>query len=393
MIETPDGVLLATSHAACGEVLRDAGQWLIPRPLPERDVPPRRSMAYGVQELYRMMVSLNAPAHATQRQPAVRLMPRRALSEFEPVIRHLAGEHVDSFEAEIGLRGRGDFAATVASSVAGKALCGFLGLPHSDAAALMEPSRAALALQEISPGRAALNEAGEAIAFLLEYLRRRLAEPSPAPRFIDALARAETEGDLPEGYAARVSVMLLVGGTSISANHLSSAVLALIEHPQQAQIVRQERTLADSMVDELLRYAPPIHVLQRQAARDGVLCGHPVRAGQLVRLMVAAASRDPALTDNPERLDLTRPRPRHLIFGLGSHYCLGAALARMESAILLPRLLARMPQLTLAGEVARRLGSAHRGIDRLPLTAGPPEPSSGVALTAGIPAPGAEALR
>ncbi|WP_203863685.1 hypothetical protein, partial [Planobispora rosea] len=170
MIETPDGVLLATSHAACGEVLRDAGQWLIPRPLPERDVPPRRSMAYGVQELYRMMVSLNAPAHATQRQPAVRLMPRRALSEFEPVIRHLAGEHVDSFEAEIGLRGRGDFAATVASSVAGKALCGFLGLPHSDAAALMEPSRAALALQEISPGRAALNEAGEAIAFLLEYL-------------------------------------------------------------------------------------------------------------------------------------------------------------------------------------------------------------------------------
>ena len=166
---------------------------------------------------------------------------------------------------------------------------------------------------------------------------------------------------------------LLIAGHETTVNLISSGVLALLQHPEQLQRLRArpEGPAMKSAVEELLRFTCPVeHATERYAAEDLVLHGTRVRRGELVLAVLASANRDPAHFPRPDELDLAREPNRHLAFGYGIHFCLGAPLARMEGQIALELLLQRLPELRLAvpAETLRwRATPVVRGLSALPL--------------------------
>ncbi|MDD7939310.1 cytochrome P450 [Actinomycetospora lutea] len=162
--------------------------------------------------------------------------------------------------------------------------------------------------------------------------------------------------------------LLLVAGHETTSNMLSLGTLALLEHPDQLARVRDDPVAVDGAVEELLRWLTVVHGgFPRAAMQDTTLGGHPVAAGDLVIASLAAANRDPALVDDADTLDITRPPVAHLAFGHGIHHCLGAPLARIEMRVAFPALLQRFPGLRLAGEPEFRHHTLIYGLHRLPL--------------------------
>jgi cytochrome P450 len=141
--------------------------------------------------------------------------------------------------------------------------------------------------------------------------------------------------------------LLLFGGHETTTNLLSSGVLALLRHPDQADRLRAAPALARCAVEELLRFDGPARISARVVAEQLELRGQTLHAGERVYLVLAAANRDPERFERPDDLDLDRDPNPHIGFGIGRHYCLGAPLARLEGAIVIPRVFARLRSLRL----------------------------------------------
>lgn len=201
------------------------------------------------------------------------------------------------------------------------------------------------------------------------YWRALMAERRDAPRddLLSALIAARVDGEVfSDDELIGQLTLLLVAGHETTTYALGSAVLHLLEHPGLWESLPEFPI--ESAVEELLRFDPPFQALGRVAASDVALGGVSIRAGDHVQLWLAAANRDPAHFPDPDRLDLGRDKNRHLTFGLGTHFCLGAALARLELQTALTVLRDRYPRLALAAEeVARRNDSAIRGPAALPV--------------------------
>jgi hypothetical protein len=207
---------------------------------------------------------------------------------------------------------------------------------------------------------------------LHEYWRALIADRRVAPRddLISALITARDSGDVfSDDELIGQLTLLLVAGHETTTYALGSAVLHLLRHPEAWEALPE--LPIEPVVEELLRYDAPFQALGRVAASDLELGGAQIRSGQHVQLWIGAANRDPARFADPDRLDLGRRENRHLTFGLGTHFCLGAALARLEMQTALTVLRSRFPGLTLAQEdVPRRNDSAIRGPASLPVIAG-----------------------
>ncbi len=207
---------------------------------------------------------------------------------------------------------------------------------------------------------------------LHEYWRNLIADRRAAPQndMISALVNARDSGDVfsDEELIGQLT-LLLVAGHETTTYALGSAVLHLLRHPGMWEALPEFPI--EPAVEELLRYDPPFQGLTRVAVSDVDLGGVQIRAGDQVQLWIGSANRDPARFPDPDHLDLTRTDNRHLTFGLGTHFCLGAALARLELQTALTVLRDRCPRLALAQEeVARRNDSAIRGPGSLPVIVG-----------------------
>jgi cytochrome P450 len=163
-------------------------------------------------------------------------------------------------------------------------------------------------------------------------------------------------------------LLLVVAGNETTRNAVSGAVVALAEHGQWGWLARHPEHL-DTAVEELLRYVSPVQQFRRTAMRDTTLGDQQVRAGDKVVIWFGAADRDPAVFAEPHGLDLRRDPNPHVAFGVGPHFCLGAHLARLETAEMLRHLLAWAPELRV-GEPVRVPSNFINGIARLPVTAG-----------------------
>ncbi|MER5312831.1 cytochrome P450 [Streptomyces sp. NPDC002773] len=218
----------------------------------------------------------------------------------------------------------------------------------------------ALALQRAGGTRsdrspAVLERADRAAAALDGYFRRELEARRTEDRerrgdrgddLLSVLAAAKAE-DPSLGTTALTAtcVHLLTAGHETTTGLLGKAVLALLAHPETAEELRAEPGLLPGAVDEFLRYDPPVQMITRWAHRDTELAGRTVRRGDRVQLVLGSAHRDPARFPDPDTLDIHRDAGRHCAFGLGIHYCVGAALARAEAEIGLGLLLDRLPAL------------------------------------------------
>jgi hypothetical protein len=209
---------------------------------------------------------------------------------------------------------------------------------------------------------------------MVDYFRR-LAEArrrQPGPDLLSGLVEAEEAGDrLTERELLATCVLLYVAGHETTVNLIGNGLLALLRHPEERRRLRDNPALVSGAIEELLRFDGPVQRTGRMATCDAEIGGVAIPAGSLVLGFLGAANRDPAHFAEPDRLDVARDEPRHLAFGSGIHYCLGAPLARLEAQVAIGTLLGRFPGLTLAVErPAWRPSSTLRGLEALPVALG-----------------------
>jgi cytochrome P450 len=182
---------------------------------------------------------------------------------------------------------------------------------------------------------------------------------------------AEHAGDrLAPLEVVAMCVALVFGGHETTVNLIANGLLALVRNPGELARLRAEPSLVAPAVEELLRYDSPPQFVSRVVAEACELGGKPLRPGDTVLVGIGAANRDPAAFADPDRLDLARAPNPHVGFGLGTHFCPGAQLARLEARAAIPALLARYPRLALAGAPAWRPTLVLRGLERLPASLG-----------------------
>jgi cytochrome P450 PksS len=212
------------------------------------------------------------------------------------------------------------------------------------------------------------------LAFL-RFLRKlvRSKRIDPADDLLSRLTQVEEGGDhLSEDELLSMAFLLLIAGHETTVNLIGNGMLALLEHPAELERLRSDPSLIRSAVEEMLRFSSPVQMAtERYAREDVVLPGVRIPRGSLVYVVLASANRDPSAFADPDRFDIAREPNRHLAFGFGSHFCLGAPLARAEGQIAITRLLERFTGLKLAEPNAGlkwRRGLILRGLESLPVT-------------------------
>ena len=206
---------------------------------------------------------------------------------------------------------------------------------------------------------------------LANYFRDLIAERRGAPRadMLSALIAAEEAGDkLSEDELLATCILLLVAGHETTVNLIGNGTLALLRHPDQLRRLRETPTLIGTAVEELLRYDGPVQRTARIPSTDITIDGHTIGKGEMVMPFIGAADRDPAQFPEPDRLDIARADNRHIAFGWGIHFCLGAPLARVEGQIAINTLLKRLPRLALDTDTPEfRQSLTLRGLRTLPV--------------------------
>jgi cytochrome P450 len=207
---------------------------------------------------------------------------------------------------------------------------------------------------------------------LADYFRGLIAARRSTPRgdLLSALIAAEEAGDkLTESELLATCILLLVAGHETTVNLIGNGTLALLRHPDQLRRLRDDPGLIGTAVDELLRFDGPVQRTARIPSEDVVIRGTKIPQGELVMPFIGAADRDPAQFPDPDRLDIGRTDNRHIAFGLGIHFCLGAPLARVEGQIALSALVQRLPELALTSETPEfRQSLTLRGLRTLPVS-------------------------
>jgi cytochrome P450 PksS len=206
------------------------------------------------------------------------------------------------------------------------------------------------------------------------YIRRhvRLRQREPRDDLGSELVRADVNGErLTEDELVARVFLLLVAGHETTVNLIGNGVLTLLEHSEQMELLRDDPTLIESAVEELLRYGSPVEMAtERYACEDITIAGVTIPAGSLVGAVIASANRDENQFTDPDTLNIMREPNKHLAFGLGAHYCTGAPLARLEGQIAINALLQAIPKFKLdnARHALRwRPGLVTRGLESLPI--------------------------
>jgi cytochrome P450 PksS len=209
---------------------------------------------------------------------------------------------------------------------------------------------------------------------LIRYIRKSIRKRRAEPRddLISALIQAEEAGNRLSGDELVSTVILLfVAGHETTVNLIGNGVLALLQHPDQLARLRSDPSLIKPAVEELLRFTNPVDMATERYPREDVtIRGVTIPRGEMVYVVLSSANRDERQFPNPDQLDITREPNKHLALGLGTHFCLGAPLARLEGQIAINTLLRRLPDLRLAvvpSQLRWRPGLLLRGLEALPL--------------------------
>jgi hypothetical protein len=253
-----------------------------------------------------------------------------------------------------------------------------MGLPEKDAGRIRrwtESLSVLLDATQLLPGlQAAHRAAAEIIAYLKDAIEERRRDPRPlveAERPRDLLCGLIAARDFTDQLSGEeliaTAVFTLMAAHETVTSVVGSGLLALLSRPAQWARLRADPSLVASAFEEMLRFDPPAQITTKTAKEDLEIDGRRIRKGQVVVAVLAAANRDPEQFPDPDRFDIGRRDSRHLAFSLGPHYCVGAALARLEGQLLLAALLRRMPELGIDAEQAvRKPGIVLRGLRALP---------------------------
>ncbi len=327
---TPGGLWLSPSFDVCAKILRDPRFGHGDAALGEGGRSPRNVRSFLV---------LDPPEHTMLRRLVSRAFTARLIERLRPRVETLVAELLDGAEAEI------DLISTLAHPLPVIVISEMLGVPPADQDRFRSWSDALA--RGLDPDflvpEAELDLRDQARAEFGVYFRALAAarRMSPGDDLLSGLVAIE---DLSEDDLIATCILLLVAGHETTVNLIANGALALLRAPDQLAWFRAHPESATAAVEELLRYDPPVQLSARVALENAEVAGQPIRQGEIVMLLLSAANRDPEVFSDPDRLDLTRwltEAPRHLAFGQGIHFCLGAPLARIEGQAALTALARR----------------------------------------------------
>jgi cytochrome P450 len=298
---------------------------------------------------------------------------------FTPRVVEQMREHIQEIVAGVLARlapaGAMDLVADFAYPLPVAVICEMLGVPGAERERFRDWTlHIARSLDAIAlPTEPDVVERGLAARHALaDYFRGLIAERRREPRgdLLSELIAAEEQGDrLSEGELMATILLLFVAGHETTVNLIGNGTLALLRHPGELRRLREDPSLLPAAVEELLRYDGPAQRTGRICSAEVEIGGRSIPENSVVLGIIGAANRDPAVFSDPDRLDVGRAENRHLAFGWGIHFCLGASLARLEAQIALGTLLRRLPRLALATATPEwRPASALRGLQALPVT-------------------------
>ncbi|MBM4067439.1 MAG: cytochrome P450 [Planctomycetes bacterium] len=303
------------------------------------------------------MISNDAPRHNRLRMLVNKAFTARAVEAMTDNIQRLVDGFLDTAQS----RGRFDVIADLAYPLPVTVIAEMLGVPADDRDQFKGWSDELVILAGAAGSPAALRpddyrRIASSQQQLTDYLKNIVAQRrmQPGSDLLSALAQAEESGDrLSEDELYANAILILVAGHETTTNLIGNGMLALLRHPDQLERLRNDPALIPTAVEELLRYDSPVQFTTRVLKDDLEVNGKTLKRGQIALLLLGAANRDPAQFPEPDRLDVGRSDNKHLAFGLGSHFCLGAQLARLEARIAFETMLRRLPDLRL-GEVTPR---------------------------------------
>jgi cytochrome P450 len=360
----PDGDWILTRYADCQGVLADPRCSSNPahESRPSEGSPARQAGS-------NLLLFLDPPDHTRLRRLVSKAFTPRRVEELRPRIAELVDALLDEVDGEPTF----NLLEALAFPLPVIVICELMGVPAEDRDSLKEWSTAASRLLDPDVEGETLELgllAGMGLAGYFDALfeeRRR----QPQDDLVSGLVAAEEEGDrLSADELRAITVLLFIAGHETTMNLIGNGTYALLQHPDQLALVRDDPEMARSAIEELLRYDGPVHVTARVPTEDIDIGGTPIAAGDRMVVALGAANRDPAQYPDPDRLDVTREDNRHLTFSHGIHFCLGASLARVEGQVAIPRLLQRFPDLALAAEPSYREHLVLRGLTELQVAIG-----------------------
>jgi cytochrome P450 len=326
-----------------------------------------------VGERSAMLPSLDPPRHTAVRRLINQAFTKRNVARLEDRIRSIAHGIV---ERVVDL-GEFDAVAEISAEISLQVIAEVLGAPVEDRLKIFEWSNAIGSLgiedPDYAPTPDALGRAGmEMFAYFSALVAERRGSP-PRDDILSALLAAEIDGErLDDNQLNEFFLLLAVAGNETTRNTLSHGILALSQHPEQRAEIACDEASVPAAVEEMLRWATPVLHFRRTVVRDTTVGGQRIPAGDWVVMHYLSANRDDAVFRDAHRFDIRRAPGPHVAFGgLGTHFCLGAQLARLELRVMLEELYRRLPDLTVSGEPARLRSAFFHGIKRLPCTAGP----------------------
>jgi cytochrome P450 len=301
-------------------------------------------LAYNLQ-------GMDPPGHTRQRTLMTKTFTPRMLESFRPTVRKLVNELIDQRLSE----GRMDLVADLAYPLPSNVILDLLSIPRSGRPYIRASSEAINEFVStlLFNGPAVWPRLAGVFAEVKAYLKSLIAErrKQPGEDLLSQMVHAEENGDvLSEDEIVIATNFLLFAGHETTANLIGTGMYYLMSQPEQMAQLQADPSKIPTAVEELLRYVSPVHVLSRRTTQDVTIRGVEIPLGSSIYLLVGSANRDAEKFPDPERLDINRPPSRTLGFGYGIHYCLGAALARMESQVAFETILQRLPDIHIAGE-------------------------------------------
>jgi cytochrome P450 len=356
-----------TRHADVMEVERDNARFLsAPRPLLANEAAEQLAIEKG--QVLRTLIHMDEPDHKAYRAVAASWFQPNNLRRLEDRMKELAVRFVDHMAT---LGDRCDFVRDVAVHYPLHVILSLLGLPESDF------DRMLMLTQQLfggdDPDLARSSDLEEQFTVLLDFFNyftelTASRRAHPTDDLASALANATIDGAyLPDMDLASYYVIIATAGHDTTSSTIAGGLHALLQHPDELARLRSDPELLPSAVEEMIRWVTPVKEFMRTAAEDSVVGGTTIAAGESLYLAYLSANRDEAVFDDPFRFDVGRQPNKHLAFGFGPHFCLGAQLARLETRALFAELLPRLESIEQAGPATSSATVFVGGLKTLPV--------------------------
>jgi pimeloyl-[acyl-carrier protein] synthase len=315
-----------------------------------------------------MMLFKNQPDHKRLRFLVSNVFTPRMVEHLRPYIQETVIDLLQLVQHKKSMDVISDFAFPLASLIIAK----ILGVPGEDRNQFREWALSLIQTIDFTRSRKALDNGNEITINLRNYFRKLMEtrRQSPEEDLISLLIKEEQQGDrLTEEEVLATCILLVIAGHETTVNLISNSILTLLKHPHQMMLLKENSALIENAVEEFLRYESPTQMTARVASEDIEINQTTIKKGDQVYILLGAANRDPNQFAHAHVLDITRNPNPHLAFGYGTHFCLGAPLARLEAQIAIQTLLQQMDNLQLASsDLPWRKLIGFRSLNELPIT-------------------------